>query len=92
MAARTTAERTTAERTTAERTTADRLAVWIGRVVGLLAVFYAALGAWVVLGRPTSVGPNGSLLGSVASIVVLVAVTSLLAERTSRWREGRHSL
>ncbi|MFB6083691.1 MAG: hypothetical protein ABEJ94_05550 [Halorientalis sp.] len=74
------------------QTTAERAAVWIGRVVGFLAVAYTALGAWVLLGRPTSLGSNGYLLGPLVSILLLLGVAYVLAEQTPRLGDGRRSI
>jgi ABC-type Na+ efflux pump permease subunit len=73
------------------QTTAERAAVLIGRVVGLLAVAFTALGAWVLLGQPTSLGTNGYLTGSVVSILLLVGVAYALSERHPRLGGRRRS-
>lgn len=72
-------------------TTAQRLTKWIGRLVGVLAVGYTALGTWVLLGRPTSVGAKGYLVGSLVSVLLLLGVAYVLAEQRPGLRDGRHS-
>jgi uncharacterized membrane protein len=70
---------------------AERVTVWLGRIVGLLAVVYTALGTWVLLGRPTSVGSNGYLVGSLVSVLLLLGVAYVLAEQIPQLGDGKHS-
>lgn len=74
------------------QTTAERVAVWLGRVVGFLAVGYTALGVWVLLGRPTAPGANGYLLGTLASVLLLLGVAYAVAEQKPRIRDGERSI
>ncbi|SDE79849.1 hypothetical protein [Halorientalis regularis] len=74
------------------QTTAEQVTVWLGRLVGVLAVGYTALGTWVLLGRPTSVGANGYLVGSLVSVLLLLGVAYVLAEQRPALRDGGHSL
>lgn len=67
------------------------MTVWLGRIVGLLAVAYTALGTWVLLGRPTSIGPNGYLVGSLVSILLLLGVAYVLADQKPQLRDGGRS-
>ncbi len=73
------------------QTMAERMAVWIGRVVGALAVAFAALGVWVLLGRPTSLGTNGYLLGSLVSILLLLTAGYVLSTQDPQHGDGRRS-
>lgn len=73
------------------QTMAERAAVWIGRVVGFLAVAYTALGVWVLLGQPTGLGTNGYLVGSLLSILLLLAGGYVLSKLEPRLGDGRRS-
>ncbi|AQL43914.1 hypothetical protein BV210_14920 [Halorientalis sp. IM1011] len=68
------------------------MAMWIGRVVGLLAVAYTALGAWLLLGRPTVPGSNGYLVGSLVSVLLLLGVAYVLTEQKPMLGDGRRSI
>ena len=74
-----------------QQTTAERLAVWIGRVISVLAVAYTGLAAWVLLGRPTSVGSNGYLLGSFVSLLLVAAVAYELSDWAPNTERRRRS-
>jgi uncharacterized membrane protein len=73
------------------QTTAERALVWIGRVVGFLAVAFTALGAWVLLGRPTSLLTNGYLVGSLVSILLLLTAGYVLSTQEPQIGDGGRS-